>query len=36
MMKFLGMMMAAALVAGCATTDAYDIRPDAKDDGVPT
>ena len=36
MMKFVGMMMAAALVAGCATKDAYDIRPDAKDDGVPT
>ena len=35
-MKFVGMVMAAALVAGCATKDAYDIRPDAKDDGVPT
>ena len=27
MKKFLGMVMAAALV-GCATTDQYDIRPD--------
>ena len=36
MMKFAGMVMAAALVAGCATKDAYDIRPETKDDGVPT
>ena len=36
MMKFAGMVMAAALVVGCATKDAYDIRPEAKDDGAPT
>ena len=33
------MILAAAgamILAGCATKDAYDIRPDAKDDGVPT
>ena len=36
MMKFVGVMMVAALVAGCATEDAYDIRPDAGGDGVPT
>ena len=35
MKVFLGMFMAAALV-GCATTDQYDIRPDGKDDGIPT
>ena len=36
MMKFVGMIMVAALVAGCVTEDAYDLRPDAKGDGVPT
>ena len=30
MMKIVGMVMAAALAAGCVTKDAYDIRPDAK------
>ena len=35
MKMLLGMFMAAALV-GCAPTDQYDIRPDEKDDGIPT
>lgn len=35
MKMLLGMFMAAALV-GCVTTDQYDIRPDEKDDGIPT
>lgn len=36
MMKLVGLMMVVALAAGCVTKDAYDIRPEAKADGVPS
>ena len=36
MNKMILAVAGALILAGCATKDAYDIRPDAKDDGVPT
>ena len=36
MNKMILAVAGAMILAGCATKDAYDIRPDAKDDGVPT
>ena len=36
MKKILCCLALAAAFAGCATKDAYDIKPEAADDGVPT
>ena len=35
MKKMMFAMVVAALAAGCVTKDAYDIRPEGEDDGVP-
>ena len=34
--RFSLLLLTSSILFGCATTDQYDIRPDATDDGIPT